>query len=284
MPEINKIPEVLYNGNQPYHVHYDNLPLKNILTRIDLVNAQVDINSNILRGCCGTAGTLNNRLSVSLKEDGSLKSGAVDLANHNIGAHKDGPYLDYETNELIDYVRMKRDERDKLELIDSEATNIVLQIEDTINSMSGISMIPSFINFDNGILKFRSSDTIFFDFEAPDIVKAHSVFPAQAAHQNIHNVTPYHNNLVSPDYMTFNVGTSFKEDSLRVYINGFRIGYGSSGVIQVLTHHGSSNPGLGTNWKKYYIDYTDPSSGIFMLNDTVDNCDNVLVDFDKSYV
>jgi hypothetical protein len=92
MPNINSIMPVLHDGNQPYHVHYDNLPLKNILTRIDLVNAQVDINSQILRGSSGSSGSLNNRLAVSLENNGKLKSSSVDQSLHNIGAHLDGEY------------------------------------------------------------------------------------------------------------------------------------------------------------------------------------------------
>ena len=53
MPEIWKITPVEYDGSMPYHTHYDNIPLRNIVARIDLVNAQVDINADILRNSIG---------------------------------------------------------------------------------------------------------------------------------------------------------------------------------------------------------------------------------------
>ena len=286
MPEINKIPEVLYNGNQPYHVHYDNLPLKNILARIDLVNSQVDINSDILRGCSGTMGNLSTRLSVSIKDDGHLKTSSVDSANHSIGAHSDGPYLDLETNSVISYVRMRKDERDKLNLIASEATNFRVEIEDSITSMSAISQIPSIIPFSEGTLRFNSSDTIFFDFEAPSVIKAHSVFPKAAAHKNIHGVIPEENNPTSPDHKTFNVQIPFLEDTLRVYINGFRINFGAENAVRVLI---GSNPALTASWKSFYIEDITPASGIFKLNTAIsydtnlNRTDVLIADFDVDY-
>jgi hypothetical protein len=276
MPEINKIPEVLYNGNQPYHVHYDNLPLKNILSRIDLVNAQVDINSDILRGCSGSMGTLSDRISVSIQDDGNLKTDSIDNAEHNIGAHSDGAY------QGIQYVRMKKDERDKLGLIDPGATNFRIEIEDSYTSMDSISQIPSLILFDNPILKLRGSDTIFFDFEAPDIVKAHSVFPPGAAHQNLHNITPNLNDPVNPNYAIWSTnGIAFRENTLRVYINGFRINYGAEKAVRVLT--AGANPALSASWKSFYIFDTNPTSGVFFLNIAISGTDVIVVDFDIDY-
>lgn len=281
MPEINKIPEVLYDGNQPYHVHYDNLPLKNILARIDLVNAQVDINSDILRGSSGTVGSLNNRLSVSIENNGELKSGAVDNALHNIGAHQDGSYNG------IDYVRMTQDERDKLNLIESEANNLRIEIEDTIPNLSGISVTsapyslryaPDIIPFNSGVLRFRSSDTIFFDFEAPDVLKAHSVFPPQAAHVHSYNIIPAHYNPSNPDYQNYkttSIGTPFAEESLRVYINGMRIPY----YIPISIPQ-QNNLAI-SNWSDIYVDTMSPSNGEFSLNRAILPSDVIVIDFDQ---
>lgn len=234
MPDINKITEVLYNGLYPYHVHYDNLPLKNILQRIDLVNHQVDINSDILRGAGGSVGSLSNRLSVSLHDNGKIISSSVDNSLHNIGHHKDGSYGG------ISYVRMKEEERDKLSRIQSEANKLYLEIEDKIDSGNLLSS-PNYYTVDTGKLKFKSSDTVFFNYEAPTtvevgqniagVIKAHCVFPANAVHRHFYGTIPEHNiasGNVTPDYRNF-VTTSysslayFSEDSLRVYVNGVRL-------------------------------------------------------------
>ena len=42
MPRIELIPEVLYQPQDPYHWEVDNLPLKNILRRQNLINLSVD--------------------------------------------------------------------------------------------------------------------------------------------------------------------------------------------------------------------------------------------------
>lgn len=215
MPEINKITEVLYDGNQPYHVHYDNLPLKNILTRIDLVNAQVDINSEILRGSCGSVGTLNNRLAASLEEDGKLKKEAVDFSLHNIGAHEDGAY------DGIEYVRMKKSERDKLDLIQSESNKIQFEIEDNITYQNA-----EYVTVTDGLMKLRSSDSVNLQFTAPNILSFHSVFSPELAHIHNYQIVPANKNPSSPDYRRFittAINTPFRQGSLRVYINGIRI-------------------------------------------------------------
>jgi hypothetical protein len=231
MPEINKIPEssCLYNGNQPYHVHYDNLPLKNILKRIELVNYQVDINSDILRGA-----NLSSRL-VSLHDNGKIKTSAVNSSLHNIGHHTDGSY------QGIDYVRMKKDERDKLELVNSEANKLYIEIEDKIDTSSTpvVSEIPEYYTIETGVLKFKSSDTIYFDFQAPTseeigqnvagTIKAYSVFPLNSAHRHYYGLVPEHQDSVSPDYQNYITTSypalaSFSEESLRVYVNGVRLG------------------------------------------------------------
>lgn len=272
MPEINKITEVLYDGNQPYHVHYDNLPLKNILTRIDLVNAQVDINSEVLRGSGGSVGTLNNRLSVSLEEDGKLKNSAVDQALHNIGAHEDGEY------DGVEYVRMKRSERDKLELIQSESNKLELEIEDVLSSETVIEHIV----VTNGLLKFKSSDSIAIKFTAPDIVSFHSIYSPETAHIHNYEITPAHQNSSEPDYqnyITSSINTPFKDGTLRVYINGFRIN--QSNPVRVLV---GSDPTNSTNWKNIYVQSLNKDDGTFSLNTSITSSDLILIDFDQELV
>ena len=271
MPDISKITDVLYDGNQPYHVHYDNLPLKNILTRIDLVNAQVDINTDILRGSCGSVGTLSNRLSVSLQDNGKLKAMAVDDSLHNIGAHSDGSY------DGTDYVRMKKDERDKLSIIESNANNLDFEIEDSISNEE-----VEYIVFQSGRIKLKASDTIALQFIAPDTIKAHSIYPYEAAHIHNYNITPAHQNPSSPDYINYittSVNTPYKEGSLRVYINGMRLGFGLEQEIKILT---GSDPSVSINWTGYYVTSYSFETGDFSLNTSITASDIIVVDFDQS--
>jgi hypothetical protein len=272
MPDINKITEVLYDGNQPYHVHFDNLPLKNILTRIDLVNAQVDINTDILRGCSGSVGTLSNRLSVALQENGKLKKTAVDDSLHSVGAHSDGPY------DGVEYVRMTKSERDKLELIESESNKLELEIEDTVSSETQVDHVIIY----NGYVRLRSSDTIAFQFIAPDTIKAHSKYTLEAAHIHNYQIQPAHVTPGFPDYQNYkttSLNTAFKEGTLRVYVNGFKL---NSSPIKVLT--GDMNPLVAENWKSIYISSQSHSGGTFSLNSSITSSDSILIDFDQSII
>lgn len=279
MPEINKITEVLHDGNQPYHVHFDNLPLKNILTRIDLVNAQVDINSDILRGACGTAGSLNNRLDVSMNDNGSLKYEAVNASLHNIGAHQDGSY------EGIDYVRMTAAERDKLSLIQSEANKLYIEIEDMIPisaTISSISTTPEYVTLTNGTLKLKGSDTVIFDFQAPDTLRVHSAFPSHAAHRHNYGIFPAHSNPSGPNYLNFittSTNTPYVEGSLRVYVNGMRIyspgEFTPAPSINVPNYDAS-------DWVELYVSSENPNTGEFSLNIAISAEDKIIIDFDQA--
>lgn len=270
MPEINKIPEVLYEANQPYHFHYDNLPLKNILKRIDLVNAQVDINADILRGCSGSVGTLANRLEVSINDDGSLKENSINESLHNIAFHADGSRNDAD-GVPIDYVVMKKSERDKLGLIEDEANRIEIQVDDSLYDDVSLGTV----NLTTGVIKFESSNSILFDFEAPNIIKAHSAFPPEAAHKHHYNITPAHFNSSEPDdtnYITSLFNTPFIEGSLRVYVNGIRLG---ETEVPVPSYNNFSNLTL-TKIESYV-----PENGRFTLNRALSEDDVILIDFDE---
>jgi hypothetical protein len=262
MPEINKIPEVLYEANQPYHFHYDNLPLKNILKRIDLVNAQVDINSDILRGCSGSVGTLANRLDVSINDDGSLKENSINESLHNIAFHSDG------SRDNVDYVVMKKSERDKLDLIESEANRIEIQVSDSLFNNQSLGTI----NLSTGVVKFQSSNSILFDFEAPNIIKAHSAFAPEAAHKHHYNIVPGHLNATIPDFLNYITYVPFMEGSLRVYINGIRIG-------EIETLVPSYNDFSDLQLTK--IESHSPQDGSFSLNRPLSENDIILIDFDE---
>jgi hypothetical protein len=268
MPEINKIPEVLYEANQPYHFYYDNLPLKNILQRIALVNAQVDINSDILRGASGSVGSLSNRLDISINDDGSLKDEAIDEAEHNIASHKDG------SKDGVDYVVMKKSERDKLGLIQSEANKLEIQVTDELYDDISLGTVT----LSAGVVKFQSTDSIIFDFEAPNIIKAHSVFPPEAAHKHHYNLKPANENSTEPDYKNYSttsINTPFMEGTLRVYINGIRI---SEQETLVPSHNNFTELTLTK------ISSLNPASGSFSLNRSLTENDLILIDFDESVI
>jgi len=274
MPNISSIPEVLYQPNQPYHYHYDNLPLKNILTRIGLVNIQVDTNSDILRGASGSAGSLNNRLDVSLKDNGKLKSEAVDESLHNIGYHSDGMGPDN-----VEYVRMTQEERNKLILVDSNANNLSLEIEDAFPT------VGNFVELETGVVRLMNSSTIFFDFQSPNIVKLHSIFPPDTAHRHHYDRTPAYDNPSSPSYRHFKttaINTSFEEDSLRVYVNGVKLT--TSVGIKVPTSSTSSSSTSDISWVSTYIETQSHTSGTFSLNRALSTSDVIRIDFDEIFV
>lgn len=265
MPNINSIPEVLYEPNQPYHYYYDNLPLKNILTRIGLVNIQVDTNTDIIRGAAGTAGSIDARLNVSLEGDGSLKSSAVDGCDHNIGRHTDG-----EGSDGVAYVRMTADERAKLGLVQSEANRIVFEVEDSYPT------VGDSVTISEGTVRLRGSSSIFLDFEAPDVIRIHSAFPPDTAHRHHYGLQPAHSNAGTPDYRNFkttSVDTPYEEGSLRVYVNGVRL---YSDGVPVPNQSASS-------FTSTYIESESGSSGTFSLNRSLDSTDVIRIDFDETF-
>lgn len=271
MPNINSIPEVLYQPNQPYHYFYDNLPLRNILQRIGLVNIQVDINSDILRGASGNAGSLSDRLDVSIEENGDLKSSALNSANHNIAYHTDGS-----DENGVEYVRMKKEERNKLSLIASEANKFLIEIEDAYPTIGNLVTLPS---ENNETLKLRNSATIFFDFTAPNILKAHTIFPPDAVHRHHYDITPAYdvpNNPSFKNYKTTSLNTPYEPGSLRVFVNGSRL---TSAGVKVLNYASSS-----TSWVSTYVESESPSQGTFTLNRALTISDVIRIDFDETFV
>lgn len=259
MPEISLIPQVLYTGNQPYHVHFDNLPLKNILARIDLVNAQVDINAGILRGSAGTVGNLANRLSVSIEQNGDLVVEAVDNALHNIAYHTDGE------KDGIEYVRMTQDERDKLSLIESEANALNIEFE----------LISTTSLFTTGTCRFIETDTVSYEFESPDKIKINTVFPAAAAHQHYYDVTPIHSIPSGPNYTDFETATSFVDGSLVVYVNGIRLS--STDSIRV------PDADDVDTWTLTTVDFLDADAGEFSLNRALNSNDIIRIDYIRDF-
>jgi hypothetical protein len=260
MPNINLLPEVLYQAMQPYHVDYDNLPLRTILAREEIINDAVDVNSQMMREAIGTAGTLSNRLRIALYDDGSLKASAINTALHNIAYHTDG------SDGVTDYVRMLQDERNKLTLIADEATALSLKF---ITPSATVSFIDE-------IVEFEPSDTITWEADAPaggpNTVKAHMAFPTTAVHQHYYGLTPVTTNYIN--YRTTSLSTPFIADSLRVYINGVRIF--SDDTVYV-------PDALVTTW--ILTSFTpSPTLGTFVLSRALVASDVIRIDFDTLYV
>lgn len=258
MPQIDLFPIPLYQALQPYHVDYDNLPLKALMTRMQLINSAVDINANILRSSVGTQGTLDNRLNQSIAADGSLKTAAVDDTLHNIGAHTDGSYLS------VQYVRMLLDERQKLDLIADSATNLTLEFD-----------TPSQITtFGDGIVEFISSTGITWGTVAPNKVQANLTFPISAAHKHYYNVVAQYDG--PPDFQHYKTGYPvYILDSLRVTINGVQIFEDDEVYVP--------GPLVSSPWtlNKFTGDNT---TGQFVLDTALTIQDVIRVDFDVSLV
>lgn len=214
MPEINKIVPVEYSTLHPYHADYDNLPLRNIITRQEIINGAVDINSEILRESTGSQLTLAARLDRSLDGWGDLEDAAVDKAMHNIAFHTDG------TDGYTDFVRMEQDERDKLALISDEATALRIRFP-TISTASVIQ------EFADETIEIIDSSTISWQV-AGNNIQAITSFEPTALHLHHWGLEPVHSNTVTPDYTHYKTTgtgtpTQFISGTLRVFINGVRI-------------------------------------------------------------
>ncbi len=206
MPRIELIDVPLHGPNDPYHFEFDNVPLKALMTRQGLINNAVDNIVDDFRDAIGTQGSVSNRLSQSINPDGSLKVQSIDDALHSMDDHTDS----------TSFVRMSKAESDKLTLIDAEANDITLQIDD------GTSQV----NLTSGEVIFQSTSSVDVELEAPNIVKFNLGFDTAAAHQHHYGLDPVHDNLVTPDFINYKVNSIpsvFVSGSLRVFINGTRI-------------------------------------------------------------
>ena len=267
MPNISSIPQVLYEPDQPYHYLYDNLPLRNILTRIGLVNIQVDTNTDMLRGAAGTVGSLNARLEVSLNQNGTIKASAVDSSLHGIGRHTDGKGSDG-----VEYVRMKAEERAKLGSVESQANRLVVEVDDQFPTVGASATISS------GTLKLKGSSSILLDFQSPNTVRFHSAFPSETMHRHNYGLTPVLQGSSSSSsgslYATTSVSTRYMEGTLRVYVNGVRLFRSNVPVPNT----------SGTAFIPTRIVSENNSDGTFLLNRALSGSDVIRIDFDEKFV
>lgn len=259
MPRIELIPEVLYGPNDPIHWEIDNLPLKNILRRQNLINLALDNLIEQMRDAVGTQNTVANRLNQSINADGSLKATAIDAAQHSIEEHTD----------TDDFVRMTKLQSDKLDLVADEATNFGLQVftDDT-----------TFIEFAAGVLKLKPSSTVIPSVESPDILKLNLAFPAEAAHRHFYGLEPVPVNLITPDYLSYKVDSTpseYVEGSLRVYVNGVRL----FEDVEVYA------PGALVDDPWTLLKFTpDHENGLFELSAAITEDDVIRIDFDIAFV
>ena len=299
MPAIDLVPVPLYQPDQPYNSQIDNLPIQGLINRILLVNSQVDVDSNILSDAQGTQGTLSNRLAKSINPDGSLKTSAVDAAQHNIAQHVDGSVT---VNGVpVSYVRMLLDERAKLTDIESGANNLDILV--TLNSPapsslpSQISVIGiSEVEFSNGILQLKPSDSIYWSVNPDGSLTANTNFPLSVRHLHNYDIVPVPQNILAPDhkhYVVTSTATPYRSGSLRVYINGIRLTR-SDNVTPGKAPRGNYVPtGFGVGgptWLTYT--YTEDqsslvggiiTSGEFSLSNSITADDVITVDFDMLF-
>lgn len=259
MPRIELIPEVYYQPNDPIHWEYDNLPLKNIIRRQNLINLSLDDVLEQMRDAIGTQGSVANRLNQSINEDGSLKTSAIDDALHSIEEHAD----------TTNYVKMTKAQSDKLDLVTDEATDVVFHV-----NSDGTNLVT----FETGTVLLEASDSITPTVEAPNKVKLNMAFPTAAAHQHYYGLEPVHDNLVTPDYTNYkvNAGASpYIEDSLRVFVNGVRIFETDEVYV----------PGTLINDPWTLLAFTPAhASGTFALTSAITADDIIRIDFDISYL
>jgi hypothetical protein len=283
MPQIELVDVPLYQPNQPYNHQIDNIPIQGLIDRILLVNGQVDVDANVLREAVGSVGSLAARLAASLNDDGSLKTSAVDAAEHNIAHHIDGSIIISGTP--YSYVRMTADERAKLDLIDNEATDLTLrvEIETTPSNISNLSTTEiDEVIYQGGQVTLRPTDAIKWRIDVDGALLADTTFPAAARHRHYYDVTPTHQNTLSPDYKNYKVIYAYKEGTMRVYVNGVRLS--QTVEVMVPTIYGMSGPTwIPLKFTEDTASSSVVSSGKFSLSSSITASEDIRVDFDAFY-
>lgn len=277
MPRIELITVPLYNPNDPYHWHFDNLPLQNLMRRQNLINLALDDLITQTRDAIGTQGSFANRLNQSIAPDGSLKKTAVNDTMHDMGNHSDDTWGDPDEyalwleNRNPPFVRMEKAESDKLANIDSNATNFSVQVQ---RDSEGDDVV----DFTSGFLKFLPSSSVTWEIESPNKLKAHLGFPVESAHQHFYNQIPVNFSSLSPDLRHFKVNTtstSFVEGSLRIFVNGFKL----------IPNHVIYVPGALVNDPWSLLTYTaDHDQGTFLLSAALSEEDVISIDYDIQYI
>lgn len=273
MPDLNTLPVPQYEAGQAYHWEYDNLPLKTLEDRDTVINGELSVVSKIVSESSGSQGTLSQRLAQSLDDDGSLISVAIDEALHSIAEHTNdsktvdedelNSYISLGFPELenpVAFVRMLQVERDKLNLIANEATNMTISVETPSN----------IILFEQGPINFVNSSSIVFEVFAENKIKAELAISTDFAHRHYYDIEP----IIVTDklYKVTSAATPYIEDSLKVYINGTRLS--SSASVYYPDSTVSS-----WNANKFTPDHEE---GTFILENEITEDDIIRIDFDIS--
>lgn len=257
MPRIGLITPVYHVPSNPYHADYDNLPLRNIVERQNLINNAVDNLTELMQEGKGTQGSIANRIAQSIDENGDLIPGSMDSSMHSVGAHTDGIW------DGTNYVRMQEVERVKLDAISDGATALSIKF-DTISTT---------VTFSDETVYFQNSDCVSWNVVAPNTIQALTAFPSTAAHQHFYDIVP-----TTTNYINYDAPTAFMEDSLRVYINGIRVPAASAGSSYVY------NASIGPSGSWALTNFTAvPLSGTFALNRAINAADVIVIDFDQSF-
>ena len=274
MPDLSSFSIPKYQASDPYYYAYDNKPIDVINQMINLINSQVDVNTQAILNAGGSY-TLSQRLNISLYDNGSLKPTALNTALHNIGYHTDGSYsvssaelaayqVDYPTvANPVPFVRMLDAEREKLAGIQTAANNMNLSVVDNTTT--------STITFSTGTVNLQPSSTIIWKVAGGQIVTAEVTTGLTNAHQHYDNVVPTSATL-SPDYKNYTItGPSFRAGSLKVFINGIRIF-----PVPNEIYAPSSDPSLP--W--LLNSFTENGTSGFMLTNAITANDIILVDYE----
>jgi hypothetical protein len=276
MPDISSLGIPRYKGSDPYYYAFDNKPLDVIEQILNLINSQVDINTQSILDAGGSY-TLSQRLNISIYDNGSLKPSSIDTAFHNIGHHSDGSYTvssseltAYQSNypsitNPVPFVRMLKAERDKLSSISSDANSLNVSILDNNTSTTVV--------FNDGNLPIKPSSTIIWKVAGTypnQEVTAEVTSSLSSAHEHYDNTLPTSASL-TPDFMTYLVnGPAFIAGSLKVYINGVRLfPYPYSVYVP------SSDPSLP--W--LLNSFTENGNTGFVLTNKITQDDIIVVDF-----
>lgn len=176
MANIDLIPEIFYESFHPYHYLFDNMPLRNILTRISMVNDTASIDHLSIANAVGTAGSLSLRLDQSLEDDGTLKVSAIDTAMHGIEFHTDetdqSAFIEVDDT----FVRMTERERARLDFMQDEANLLNITFETASPSNTPV-------DFTNGTVIFADSVSTAWRWETGKMYLDLG-FPVAAAHQH----------------------------------------------------------------------------------------------------
>jgi hypothetical protein len=290
MPDLTKLPVPQHEANQPYHWTYDNLPLKTLADRDNVINNAVDKYSQILNDAAGTQGNIANRINQSIDEDGNLKSTAIDESLHNIAEHSDGTKnvesseLEYYNSTLgytevvnpVPFVRMLESERDKLAGIPSNATSVSIEVcTDEACTPSNV------ILFEQGKIQFQPSSFISWEVGVgPNTIKPILNTSLQYAHRHYYDIEPELTDEATNEYDASGSSTAYIEGSLRVYLNGIRLS--SEYEIFYPKNPSDSSWSSSSNMIKQEKNMFTPNhtNGTFTLLNSITEYDVIRVDFD----